>query len=77
MLRFAVVRLLVALIPFVAWFAWAYIAKKRGKPMGYTPWAWLVAAGLALSTLTLLGAGVISPDNTDAVYKAVESQDLR
>lgn len=69
------VRLLVALIPIAGWFIWAYIAKKRGRPMGATPWAWLVAAGLALSALTLLGTGLLHPDNRDQTYVPVESLD--
>ena len=59
--------LLIAL-PFAVWFFWAWQAKRSGRPMGSTPWAWLVAAGTLLFALSLLGSVVFHADNRRDTY---------
>ena len=65
-------RLLIALIPVIGWFIWKEIARRAGRPMGSTPWAWLVAAGLVLMVLSLLVTGAMQPDNRDKAYVPTE-----
>ena len=48
MLRIVLSRLVLLALPFVVWFVWREIARRSGRPMGATPWAWLAAVGAAL-----------------------------
>jgi type VI protein secretion system component VasK len=61
-------RLLLIAVPFVVWFVWAFWAKRTGRAMGSTPWAWLVTAGLVLVGLSLVATAVFHPDNRHEVY---------
>jgi len=72
LLRFALFRIVLVLLPLVLWFAWAEVARRRGKPMGATPWAWLIAAGLALMIASLAATAVFTPRAQDAAYVPVE-----
>ena len=72
MLRFALLRIILALLPLVLWFVWAELARRRGRPMGATPWAWLIAAGLALLILSLAATAMLTPRAQDAAYVPVE-----
>lgn len=72
MFRFVLLRIVLALLPLVLWFVWAEVARRRGKPMGATPWAWLIAAGLGLMILSLAATALITPRGQDAAYVPVE-----
>ncbi len=61
-------RLALLTVPFLAWFLWRAWARRTGRPMGSTPWSWLVAAGAALVGLSLIGGAVFHTDNRDARY---------
>nr|QQZ52122.1 hypothetical protein JKL49_23895 [Phenylobacterium glaciei] len=41
-------RALLMALPFGLWFLWREIARRTGREMGSTPWAWLFAAGAVL-----------------------------
>jgi hypothetical protein len=62
--RVLLVRLLLFAAPFVGWFVWREVARRTGRPMGSTPWAWLVAAGALLAALSLAATALfhIGPD---------------
>lgn len=68
MLRQALIRGALAALPFVIWFAWAAWARRTGRPMGATPWAWLVGAGGALVALSLMATAVFHTDNRGERY---------
>ena len=55
-------------VPFLLWFAWAWWAKRSGRAMGSTPWAWLAGAGLLLVALSLLVTPLFHRDNRGEVY---------
>lgn len=74
LLRILFVRVLLIALPIVAWFIWADIARRRGKPMGRAPWAWLLAAGLVLAALSLLIGGLMAPSiGPDSTYVPVQT----
>ena len=66
--RVILLRLLLVAVPFAVWFAWAWVARRSGRPMGSTPWPWLVAAGGVLVALSLLGTVVFHADNRTKHY---------
>jgi len=66
--RIVLTRLLLMALPFVIWFLWREVARRTGRPMGSTPYAWLVAAGAVLVGLSLIGTVVFHPDNRDERY---------
>ena len=68
LLRVILVRLLLFAVPFVVWFVWQGVARRSGRPMGSTPYAWLVAAGAGLIGLSLVAAVVFHPDNRHKRY---------
>ena len=68
LLRVVLTRLLLMALPFVAWFIWREVARRTGRPMGSTPYAWLVAAGAVLVGLSLVGTVVFHPDNRQEHY---------
>jgi hypothetical protein len=59
--------------PFLVWFAWAWWAKRTGKPMGSTPWPWLFATGAFLIGLSLMAGAVFHRDNRNEVYVPAET----
>lgn len=61
-------RALLVAIPFLVWFAWAAVARRTGREMGATPWAWLAAAGGLLLGLSLLFSVILQPDTRGEVY---------
>ena len=83
LLRELAPRLLLMAAPFVIWFVWREVALRTGRPMGSTPWTWLVAiaggllagkklnarAGLAVS---LLATGLFHGDNRGETYVPAE-----
>lgn len=68
LLRVILPRLLLIAIPFAMWFVWAQVARRTGRPMGATPWAWLFAAGAALVALSLVATALLQPDNRGETY---------
>lgn len=73
MLSLIAIRLLLVALPFLLWLGWMEIAKRRGKPLGSTPWAWLLAAGLALAAISLIVGGLLAPRvDPDATYVPVQ-----
>ena len=68
LLRQIVLRGLLVALPFAVWFLWAWQARRSGRPMGSTPWTWLVAAATALFVLSLLGSVVFHTDNRHDTY---------
>jgi hypothetical protein len=61
-------RLLLIAAPFAVWFVWGAWARYTHRPMGSTPWAWLVAAGLVLVGLSLVATAIFHTDTRHAVY---------
>ncbi|HEY0438077.1 MAG TPA: hypothetical protein VGC92_15665 [Phenylobacterium sp.] len=68
MLRVILLRGALIVLPFLAWFLWSWQARRTGRPMGSTPWVWLVAAGTGLFVLSLLASVVFHADTRDAHY---------
>jgi hypothetical protein len=68
LLRVVIVRLALVGLPFVIWFVWRAWAKRTGRPMGSTPYTWLLAAGAVLVGLSLLASVVFHPDNRGSRY---------
>ena len=63
--------MLVAL-PFVLWFIWRAYARRTGREMGVTPWAWLFATGAILVGLSLMASVVFHKDNRGERYVPAE-----
>ena len=66
--RVILLRLLLVAVPFVIWFAWRAWARRSGREMGSTPYAWLFAAGAILVGLSLVGTVIFHPDNRHERY---------
>lgn len=73
MLRLVLSRLVLFLLPFVIWFVWREVARRSGRPMGATPWAWLVGVGAVLFALSLMASAVFHDDNRAKVYVPAEA----
>lgn len=61
-------RLLLVAVPFGVWFVWREIARRSGREMGSTPYAWLFAAGAVLFGLSLVSTVLFHPDNRRERY---------
>ncbi len=57
--RVIFIRVLFFLAPFAAYALWREVARRTGRPMGSTPWTWLVATGATLAILSLVGEAVL------------------
>ncbi|MBW8814889.1 MAG: hypothetical protein JF588_15830 [Caulobacterales bacterium] len=68
MLRTYLIRAALAATPFVVWFAWSAWARRSGRQMGATPWAWLAAAAGALFGLSLMASALFHTDNRNDRY---------
>ena len=66
--RIVLIRLLLVAAPFIVWFGWSAWAKRTGRAMGSTPWAWLAATGLVLVGLSLIATAVFHRDNRHDRY---------
>ncbi|HZZ31100.1 MAG TPA: hypothetical protein VFE10_03830 [Phenylobacterium sp.] len=66
--RIVLLRLLLAAVPFVVWFVWRAVARRSGREMGSTPYAWLFAAGAVLVGLSLVATVAFHPDNRRERY---------
>ncbi len=72
MLRELAPRLLLMAAPFVIWFIWREVALRTGRPMGSTPWTWLVAIAGALLAVSLLATALFHGDNRGETYVPAE-----
>lgn len=68
MLRILISRALLLALPFVAYYVWRQVAIRSGRPMGSTPWTWLVAAGCLLVAVSLIATALFRGDNREKVY---------
>ena len=68
LLRVLLIRGSLVLAPFAVWFVWRAVARRSGREMGSTPYAWLAAAGAALVALSLIATVVFHPDNRHERY---------
>lgn len=68
LLRLLIWRSALVALPFVLWFAWRWWARRTGREMGSTPWAWLFAAGAFLLGLSLIATVVFHRDNRGLTY---------
>ncbi len=55
-------------LPFAVWFIWQAWARRTGREMGSTPFAWLVAAGAVLVGLSLFAQVIFHSDNRHDRY---------
>ena len=74
LLRIVLARALLIAAPFAVWWVWREVARRTGRPMGSTPWAWLVAAGAVLVGLSLMATAVFHPDNRGAAYVPAQTR---
>ena len=72
MLRLLLTRALLAAAPFAFWFAWREVARRSGRPMGSTPWGWLIAAAGVLVGVSLMASVVFHGDNRGETYVPAE-----
>ena len=75
LLRVFLIRGSLVLLPFAVWFVWRWVARRSGREMGSTPWAWLAAAGALLVGLSLIGTAVFHTDNRHERYVPGETTD--
>ena len=68
LLSLILTRGLLLATPFAAWFLWSAWAKRSGRPMGSTPWAWLTGAAGLLVGLSLMGTALFNHDNRTEHY---------
>lgn len=68
LLRVMLIRGALAAVPFLLWFLWAAWARRSGRPMGSTPWPWLITAGAALIGLSLMATAAFHRDNRGERY---------
>lgn len=61
-------RALLVALPFAVYFAWRAFARRSGREMGATPWAWLAATGAVLVGLSLMLTVAFKDDNRRAGY---------
>ncbi len=72
-LRVLLPRLLLIAVPFAIWFVWREVARRTGRPMGATPWVWLVAGAALLLAASLMVTVVFQPDNRNETYIPAEA----
>ena len=73
MLRIHLTRALLAAIPFAVYFAWRAWAIRTGRPMGSTPWGWLVSAGALVVALSLFVTVLFRPPTQAGDYRPAEA----
>jgi len=74
LLRVLLFRGLLIATPFVIWFVWRAWAIRNGRPMGATPWAWLLAAGTLLAGLSLAATVVLQPSHRGETYVPAQAE---
>lgn len=60
-------------VPFVIWLLWWGWARRTGRPMGSTPWPWLIAAGAVLVGISLMAGAIFHTDNRGETYVPAEA----
>lgn len=73
MLSLVLSRLVLAAVPFAAYWLWREQARRTGKAMGSTPWGWLVGAGGVLVALSLMATVAFHEDNRRDAYVPAEA----
>ena len=68
LLRVFILRGILVLLPFAAWIVWRAWARRSGREMGSTPYAWLFGAGALLVGASLLATGLFHTDNRRERY---------
>ncbi len=74
LLRLMLSRAVLVALPFVAWFIWRAWARRTGREMGATPYAWLFATGAFLVGLSLMASVAFHKDNRGERYVPAEAQ---
>lgn len=59
--------------PFAIWFVWREWARRNGRVMGATPWAWLSAAAAVLVGLSLLISPLLNRERQGGRYVPAET----
>ena len=77
MIRMMLVRGLLVALPFAAWFAWSWWAKRTGRAVPRAPYAWLFLGGMTLMALSLFATALVGDEHTDEVYVPAEVVDGR
>ncbi|WP_340645628.1 hypothetical protein [Phenylobacterium sp.] len=72
MLEVLASRAVLVALPFGLWFLWREVARRTGREMGSTPWAWLFAAGAVLLGVSLMATAAFRDDNRGEVYVPAE-----
>ena len=75
MIRLWLLRAVLVALPFVAWFVWASVAKRLGRPVPTAPYAWLFLVGIALAASSVFASVLLREDNRDDVYVPAEVRD--
>lgn len=69
------------LLPFVLYFVWAFLERRRaaagGRQAKDAPWVWLTMAGLALLVVSLFATGLLSGSEPGGVYVPPHVEDGR
>ena len=73
LLRVLILRAGLLATPFVAWMIWRAVARRTGREMGSTPYAWLFAAGAVLVGLSVMAGVLLQPDTRGEVYVPSEA----
>ena len=68
MVRVLLLRGILILLPFAVWIVWRAWARRTGREMGSTPYAWLFAAGALLVGVSLIATVVFHRDNRQERY---------
>lgn len=73
MLRIFLIRAVLVATPFVVWFVWREWARRNGRDMGETPWAWLVAAAAVMFAISMLILPLFHDDGGGGRYVPAET----
>ena len=74
LLRVVLFRALLFIAPFAVWLAWRAVAARTGRPMGSTPWTWLVAFGASLAALSLVADALLPHGMQHGRYVPAETR---
>ena len=72
LLKVLAIRLAIFALPFIVYFIWREAARRSGRPMGSTPWPWLVALGAGLAAASLVGTVVFRRGPDTGTYVPAE-----
>lgn len=54
--------------PFAIWFLWRAWARRNGREVGETPWAWLAGVAGVLLALSLMATAIFHTDTRGKTY---------